>query len=282
MMLRNKTALPRFSVIGSALLTGLALFFAALVSLSPALSAEITFPELNGHRVVDEPHLLSDGARNDLELKLKGVEDATSDQMVVVIVNSLQGQEIEDYGYKLGRHWGIGQNGSVSNAQGQKYKDNGLILLVAPNERKVRIEVGYGLEPVMTDAMSSLIIHRAILPKFKAGDLEGGISDGTDAIIRQISLDRGVAIAKAKAAAQVDAGARGERLPIWVIILIALFFLVFARGWWPWLLLNMFLGGGRGGGGGWSGGGGSDWGGGGGGFSGGGGSFGGGGSSGSW
>ena len=224
--------------------------------------------------------MLSDATKADLELKLKGLEDATSDQMVVVTVDSLQGQEISDYGYQLGRHWGIGQNGSVTNAQGQKYKDNGVILIVAPNERKVRIEVGYGLEPVITDALSSLIINRAILPKFKTGDYEGGIVAGSDAIIQQLSIDRKVAIAKAQAASTHQDSR--SNAPIWVFIVIFIVIMIFTRGsFLPWLLLNIFLsGGGRGGG--FSGGGGSDWGGGGGGFSGGGGSFGGGGSSGSW
>ena len=251
----------------------------ALVATS-SQAAAIKFPELEGHRVVDQAHLLSDATKADLELKLKGLEDATSDQMVVVTVDSLQGQEISDYGYQLGRHWGIGQNGSVTNAQGQKYKDNGVILIVAPNERKVRIEVGYGLEPVITDALSSLIINRAILPKFKTGDYEGGIVAGSDAIIQQLSIDRKVAIAKAQAASTHQDSR--SNAPIWVFIVIFIVIMIFTRGsFLPWLLLNIFLsGGGRGGG--FSGGGGSDWGGGGGGFSGGGGSFGGGGSSGSW
>lgn len=254
-------------------------FFVLLFCVAaPSFAADLKFPALNGHRVVDQANILSDATEADLELKLKGLEDATTDQMVVVTVDSLQGVEIEDYGYQLGRHWGIGQSGAVKAATGETYKDNGLILLVAPNDRKVRIEVGYGLEPVMTDAMSSIIIRGDILPKFKAGDYDGGVSAGTDAIIQQLSIDRGVAIQKAQAAAQVPTEKR-QGLPLGVIIFIIIIALIFSRGWLPWFLLGNILGSGRGGG--WDGGGGGGWSGGGG-FSGGGGSFGGGGSSGSW
>jgi uncharacterized protein len=264
-----------------------AAFVGVLLAVAPAAHAiDLKFPDLNGHRVIDQANVLSDATEQDLELKLKGLEDATTDQMVVVTVDSLQGDEIEDYGVRLGRTWGIGHDGTVTAPNGQTYKNNGIILLVAPNEHKVRIEVGYGLEPVMTDAMSSIIIRNAILPKFKAGDFDGGVEAGTDAVIQQLSLDRGVAIQKAQAAAQqVDDGGGHQRLPFPVIILIIIFILLFSRGWLPWLLLGSLFGGGRGGGGGWGGGDGGGWSGGGdgggGGFSGGGGSFGGGGSSGS-
>ncbi len=246
----------------------------------PAMADTLKFPDLAGHRVVDQANILSDATEADLNAKLKGVEDATTDQVVVVTVDSLQGNDIADYGYQLGRHWGIGQKGDIKASNGQTYKDNGLLIIVAPNERKVRIEVGYGLEPVMTDAMSSIIIREDILPKFKSGDYDGGVEAGTDAVIQQLSLDRGVAIQKAQAAAQQPAESPRHGLPFGIIVLIIIFVLIFSRGWLPWLILGNLLGGDRGG---WGGGGGGGWsGGGGGGFSGGGGSFGGGGSSGSW
>jgi len=230
------------------------------------------FPALTG-RVVDQANILPPEVEQDLTLKLQGLEDATSDQLVIVTLNSLDGYDIEDYGYQLGRHWGIGQDGTRANARGNKLKDNGILLIVAPNERSVRIEVGYGLEPVLTDALSGLIIREAILPAFRNGDYAGGIVAGSDLIIEQLSLDRGVAIAKAQAAAQQSARAP-ERPPAWVIILIFIFIALFSRGWLPFFLLGG-LGGGRGGG---FGGGGF----GGGGFGGGGGGFGGGGASGRW
>jgi uncharacterized protein len=100
-------------------------------------------------------------------------ESQTTNQVVVVTLESLQGYEIEDFGYQLGRHWGIGQEG----------KDNGVLLVVAPTERKVRIEVGYGLEGTLTDALSHEIIETRILPAFKKGDYAAGIGRGTEDIL---------------------------------------------------------------------------------------------------
>jgi uncharacterized protein len=130
------------------------------------------FPELTG-RVVDEAGLLSEAARTGLVQRLEAHERETSNQLVVVTLASLQGYAIEDFGYQLGRHWGIGQAG----------RDNGVLLIVAPNERKVRIEVGYGLEGALTDALSSQIIQNEILPRFRADDFEGGLLAGADAVM---------------------------------------------------------------------------------------------------
>jgi uncharacterized protein len=263
-----------FKRLCSGVLLAAAVLFGAAVA-----HADPKFPDLNGQRVVDDAHILSDATKTDLTLKLRGLEQATTDQLVVVTVPDLQGYPIEDYGYQLGRHWGIGQSGQEKASNGQTYKDNGLLLIVAPNERKVRIEVGYGLEPVMTDAMSGLIIRNAILPQFKAGDYDAGVEAGTDAIIQQLSLDRGVAIQKAQAAQQqANASSDHGGIPLPALIFIIVLIVIFSRGWLPWFVLgSLFGGGGRGG---WGGGGG--FGGGGGGFSGGGGSFGGGGASGGW
>ncbi|MFT3996385.1 MAG: TPM domain-containing protein [Asticcacaulis sp.] len=256
-----------------------AFLFLCLTLWTSAAFAAPEFPPLTG-RVVDQAQLLSPEAEAELTAKLQGLENATTDQVVVVTLESLGGYDIADYGYQLGRHWGIGQateqaaTGAESEAGGQ-FKNNGVILIVAPNERKVRIEVGYGLEPVITDAYSSLIIQNAMLPAFREGDYQGGIIKGTDEIIAQLSADRGTAIQKAQQLEQQPAQ-KGHRIPLWVIIVVILFFLIFGRGWLPFLILDVLF---RGGGGGWSGGGGF---GGGGGFSGGGGSFGGGGASGSW
>jgi uncharacterized protein len=243
----------------------------------PALAAP-TFPQLTG-RVVDEAGILPAATEVSLEQKLKGLEDATSDQLVVVTLKSLQGYEIADYGYQLGRAWQIGQKG----------KDNGVLLIVAPNEHDVRIEVGYGLEGDLTDAVSRLIIDQSILPKFRAGDMAGGIVAGTDDIIKVLSGD--AAAYKEKAAQQPKtykpnrpeddslAGIIPFLIIVFVIILLA------NRGrrgmWWGGLggLGGMTRGGGWSGGG-WSSGSGGGWSGGG--FSGGGGSFGGGGASGHW
>jgi uncharacterized protein len=268
----------------AALLTLLVVLFAAG---SPALAADLKFPTLSG-RVVDDAHVLSSSQQAALTDKLKGLEDKTSRQLVVVTVPSLQGAEIEDYGYKLGRQWQIGQKGT----------NNGTLFIIAPNEHKTRIEVGYGMEGTLTDAVTSVILQSQVLPRFKAGDVPGGIEAGTDALIQQMSLDPSEAEQKAaEAKAQLEQGqdqgyhyVKHRSNPLSAIFTILFVLVVFGGifgrrrgggigGLWPLLFL-----GGLGGGGGrdddWGGGGGGS--GGGGGFSGGGGSFGGGGSSGSW
>ena len=262
--------------------------FAWLFAFAPVFAADLKLPDQNGQRVVDDAHILSDATRADLTAKLKGLEDATTDQMVIVTVPDLQGDTIEDWGLQLLRKWGIGQNGTMKAANGETYKDNGIVLVVAPNDHKVRIEVGYGLEPVMTDTMSGIIIRDNMVPAFKTGDYNSGVEAGTDAILKQVSLDRGVAIQKAQAAAQADndgvATSSHRGFPIGFIIFIIIMLVVFSRGGGlGWFFLGALLGGG--GRGGWGGGGGGGWGGGGGGgggFSGGGGSGGGGGASGGW
>ena len=141
-----------------------------------------TFPALTG-RVVDEANLLDPAQEAALTAKLEGLETRTKRQFVVATLTSLQGYDIADYGYQLGRKWAIGQDGI-----GEAEKDNGAILIIAPNERKLRVEVGYGLEPVLTDGFSSSVIRNDITPLFKAGDFAGGINVGVDKIITQIEL----------------------------------------------------------------------------------------------
>jgi len=240
-----------------------------LLTVSVSAFAGPRFPNLDNRRVIDEAELLSPEAEAKLTQRLADLEATTTDQMVVVTVKSLEGEDIADYGYQLGRHWGIGQSGKVSAENGQTYKDNGLILIVAPNERKVRIEVGYGLEPVVTDAYSSLVIREAIVPAFRENQYELGINQGSERLINHLLQDRQIAIKQAQAISQ-DRNSVDD-IPPWLIILGFIILVILVRsGILPWYF---FLGGGGGGGGGWSGGGG---------FSGGGGSFGGGGSSGSW
>jgi uncharacterized protein len=219
-------------------------FLLLLAVFSPALAA-VHFPVLTG-RVVDEAHILSPNDISNLEQNLAQHEKETSNQLVVVTVSSLQGVEIEEYGYQLGRNWGIGQKG----------KNNGVLLIVAPNDRKVRIEVGYGLEGTLTDAISSQIIQTIILPKFRSKDFVGGIKDGAVAIISVLEGKTPANIAK-----------NPEEPPFLIKLLIVVFIIVF-------ILVLIFGKRGGGGFGGWRSGGG--------GFRGGGGGFGGGGSSGRW
>jgi uncharacterized protein len=149
---------------------------AALAIATPGLAQ--TFPALTG-RVVDDAGMLSEGTRALLTRELAELETKTTRQLVVVTVKSLQGRTIEDYGVGLGRAWGIGQKG----------KNNGALLIVAPNERKVRVEVGYGLEGDLPDAVAKVIIEERILPNFHQGNMVGGVVGGTESIIQVLSGD---------------------------------------------------------------------------------------------
>jgi len=138
----------------------------------------LTFPPLTG-RIVDQANIISQETRDALEPKLADLEQKSGIQLVVATVNGLEGQEIEPYANELFRFWKLGE----------KNKNNGVLLLVAPNERRVRIEVGYGLEGTLTDALSSVIIANAITPRFKAGDFSGGITRGVDDIVTVLTTD---------------------------------------------------------------------------------------------
>jgi uncharacterized protein len=259
--------------VAGALLAVMALLF---VLASPA-AADPTFPALTG-RVVDDAHVLSPEVTADLTQKLAALQAKNGRQLVVVTLPSLQGYDIEDYGYQLGRAWGIGQKG----------QDNGVLLIVAPSEHKVRVEVGYGLEPVLTDALSSVILQTQVLPRFREGDIQGGVVAGADALVQQLGLSDVEAQQRVQEAVRRPAPRRHETAgAIFSVLLIIFVLSAFFRGGrrgggMGWVLPAMFLGGMMGGGrdrdDDWGGGGG----GGGGGFSGGGGSFGGGGSSGGW
>ena len=239
----------------------LALFAVAAI----AARAAPTFPPLAG-RVVDDAGILSAQAQEQLNALLAEEEKETGNQVVVATLKSLQGYTIEQYGYQLGRAWGIGQKG----------KNNGALLIVVPSEHAVRIEVGYGLEGELTDAQSKVIIDQFIRPAFRRGDYDGGVIAGTQAMLKVLG---GVHLAPEQAApaSDEDRGNGSSGIP-WIFIVIIVW-VVFGRFLWPLLFLGGGLGRGVGGGfGGGFGGGGF----GGGGFSGGGGSFGGGGASGSW
>jgi uncharacterized protein len=260
----------------------MALALIAFLFLAVAAHAAPTFPPLTG-RVVDDAHVLSPEVQQQLTQELADLETKTGRQVVVVTLPSLQGDAIDDYGYQLGRAWGIGQKG----------QDNGALFIIVPSEHKVRIEVGYGLEPVLTDALSSVILQEKVLPKFRAGDVQGGVVDGTAAIVQQLGLPDDQAKQNVAQAQAAPPGRFSQESPISIIFAGLILFWVLSafigalggrRGGGCssfWLLPLMFSGGGFGGGG-FGGGGGGGGGFGGGGFSGGGGSFGGGGASGGW
>lgn len=165
----------------NALAVALCLSILGLMIAVAAICATPKFPELTG-RVVDDANVLSPATRDELTGMLARHEQATGQQVVVVTLASLQGYPIEDFGYQLGRYWGIGQKG----------KNTGAILIVAPKERKVRIEVGYGLEGKLTDAQSRIIIERDILPTFRQGNYDAGITAGTAAVLTALGGSPGV------------------------------------------------------------------------------------------
>ena len=246
-----------------------------------ALAAEPNFPALTG-RIVDNADLLDAAARTRIEQKLQAHEAKTSDQVVVATLPSLQGYAIEDFSNRLFRHWQLGE----------KARNNGVLLLVAPNERKVRIEVGYGLEGALTDALSKVIIATAVAPKFKTGDFAGGIEGGVDAILSILAGD--AEEWQRRATVRSDESSFAEDVAV-ILVMFFIFIIVVSilRGLnqqgggrrhrmrdGRWVTLPRTSSGwGTGTGSGWSGGWGSGWGGG---FSGGGGSSGGGGASGDW
>ena len=235
----------------------------------PATAADPQFPTLTG-RVVDAAGLLPTNTEAALSMALAAHEKATTNQVVVVTLPSLQGLTIEEFGYRLGRHWGIGQAD----------KNNGVLLIVAPNERKVRIEVGYGLEGVLTDAIARTIIEQRITPEFRQGRMGPGIERGVKGIIEVLDGASGDTLVSQEESRLFDEIMKVIKLIIGYFVMVVVF---------AFMLFTLFMGGGSGGnrggghgvngsfGRGYSGGGFS-----GGGFSGGGGDFGGGGASGEW
>ena len=149
----------------------------ALLMVTVEVGADQTpFPKLTG-RVVDQAGILSESVEGQLSAAFKRYETQTSNQVVVATINDLGSKTIAQYGYMLGRHWGIGQEG----------KNNGLILLISKHDRELRIEVGYGLEGLMTDALATSIVHHTIAPFFKRGDFDGGVIAGSNQILEVLS-----------------------------------------------------------------------------------------------
>jgi uncharacterized protein len=252
-----------------------------LVLLLPGWAQAQSFPALTGP-VVDQANVIPDDQEARIAQKVVALKAQSQRQLQVVTVTSLEGYDIADYGNRLFRNWQLGD----------KERNDGVLLLVAPAERKLRIEVGYGMEGTVTDAISFLVINKVIVPKFKEGDMPGGIEAGTDALIKQMSLPAEEAQkAAAEAAASKDSSVSFDpAMLFWLVIFLLFFVLPMIRraaggrryhssGVGQVILWSVLEGMARGG----SSSGGSDWGGGGGGgWSGGGGSSGGGGASGSW
>ena len=145
------------------------------LSLAAASATAVDVPYLSG-RVVDDAEILSPAAREGLTATSKAHEDKTTNQVVVLTVPTFGGESVEEYANRVFSSWKLGQKG----------KDNGVLVLVVPNDRKMRIEVGYGLEGALPDVEASRIIRNRMAPKFKAGDFDGGVTDGVDAIVAQL------------------------------------------------------------------------------------------------
>lgn len=228
-------------------------------------AAAIDVPQLERY-VTDRAGVLSQGDANSLEQMLAEYDRSTSNQFVVLIIPSLEGESLEEYSMRVAEKNRIGREGN----------DNGLLFIVAVNDRKMRFEVGYGLESVLTDALTSVIISDIVAPEFRRGDYAGGIRAGMQAAIKAVGGEFSVTQTARRPKKKKDGNFLG------LIIFLVIMFIVFrgnrrGRGGGIWFIGGPFGGGGGFGGGGFGGGGGGF-----GGFSGGGGSFGGGGASGGW
>lgn len=228
---------------------------AVLLVLSLSAGWAQQFPPLTG-RVVDQAGIIPDDEERELSDRLAAHEAKTANQVVVATVSSLGGRGIEEYGVDLGRAWGIGQAG----------RDNGAILLVAPNERELRIEVGYGLEGELTDAISSLIIQKSIIPRFRDGDFPAGIRRGVEDIVAVLEGDAGAFASRARErVSEEDTIGSAFQVLIFIVIMVVWLGVFgggrrrrYRSGWGPIIIGGGGFGGGSsGGGGGWSGGGGS-------------------------
>ncbi len=278
----------------------LLVWLALLAALAGAPAAAQQLPPRPAGPVYDGANIIRPGEKALLEARLEDYTRTTGRAIIVATVPSLDGQDIETYAQQLATSWDIGG----------KETENGLLFLVAPNERRMRIHTARGLQESMTDIMSGRIIRNVVTPKFQAGDLSGGIVDGVEAIIAQLDMDPAQAKAIEEAERARQASVARSAAPalagiVFWIVMIVIFAVVFGRGARGrryrggggvgsavgnvvlWTALNAAMNSGRGGGG-WGGGGsgGGSWGGGGGGgfggFGGGGGGFNGGGASGGW
>jgi uncharacterized protein len=187
----------------------LALLLGALF-LASAAFAQPKFPAIDS-RVVDEAGLLSAADRAQLIQELEALEAKSTDQVVVYTTKSLQGYEIEEFANRAFRAWKLGQEG----------KDNGVLIVVAPSERKVRIEVGRRLEPQLTDLLTKLIIENAILPAFRRGDFPAGVKAGVRDV-RDVLLGDAEAVKERARSGKKRQGSGGDD---WIPLLFFLLFI---------------------------------------------------------
>lgn len=187
------------------------LFFLGIVaSFLPSVARALPVPPLNAH-INDYAHMISERAAGELERELAELEKTDSTQVVVLTIPGLEGENVEDFSIKVAEAWKIGSKGV----------DNGVILLIVRDDRKVRIEVGRGLEGKLTDLVSGRIIRNSIIPRFKAGDFDGGVKAGVGAIVEAA---RGEYRAEGREPGQ---GCRGTT-PIFTLLIFLFIALVFA------------------------------------------------------
>lgn len=218
---------------------------------SPAI-AEESFPKPIGY-VSDFAGVLSSGTARHLEMLIDYMKQKTGAEVAVVTVKSIAPYTIEDYAVRLFEAWGIGEKG----------KDNGLLILLALSEKKVRIEVGYGLEGAITDGTAGEIIRRTMVPSFKEGEFDTGVLSGTEAVLHLIANEYNVAVPEGltfksnpSLKPKTETPSFGKKILFSIFFFLIIIFL-FRSGLWPLLFFGFpFSGGYRGGGRGWSGGGG--------------------------
>ncbi len=199
------------------------LIFSLLISLS-AFSQKVV-PELWHTRVHDDAHVLKQETIDGLEKQLEVYEDSTSNQIAILIISSLDGDPIESYSMRVVEKWQLGQ----------KEKDNGVLLLIAVDDHKMRIEVGAGLEGVLTDAVSSRIIRNEMAPNFRRADFDTGVTAAVNSIMAAIAgeytADDSNEIMELSTTARVLIG-----LGIYVFLSIFAFFGLFIKGSWGWFM----------------------------------------------
>jgi uncharacterized protein len=187
--------------------------------------AQKPVPELWGARVHDDAHVLKHETVEALEAQLKAYEDSTSNQIAILTITSLDGESIEEYSLRVAEKWKLGQ----------KDKDNGVLLLIAVDDHKMRIEVGHGLEGVLTDALSNRIIRNEMAPAFRRADFDDGVSAAITAITKAIggeytAIDSNE-IGELSTTARILIG-----LGIYAFLGIFAFFGLFIKGGWGWFM----------------------------------------------
>lgn len=203
----------------------------ALVAL--ALSATLTaqsFPKPNGY-INDFADILDDNVEQELNTLVHDIETRTTAEIAVATVRSLDGMSVEEYANRMFKQWGIGKKGL----------DNGILVLVAPNERKMRIEVGYGLEPILPDGLAGEIINTQMTPRFKNGDYAGGIRGGIRQIANILRVKHVVTPAERARIAKAQQG------PTWVLVpfmamFVAVGAVMFGIGWTTKSILAVLIG----------------------------------------